>query len=108
MSPTFLRNFDERIASHVLYALMRFMHELEQFVHHRLQEFPMGFEEARVLTNNVHDVGRDNSLVILSSFHLHKAEELFDDGHKEAFFRLFVCESSSARFLGNELIESNF
>lgn len=50
---------------------MGFMHEFEELVHDGFEEFPVCLEEAGILTNNVHDIGRDDGLVILASLHLH-------------------------------------
>ena len=66
--PTLLSDFDEGIAGHILYALVGFVHELEQFVYHCLEEFPMGLQKPGVLTNDIHDIGRDHGLVVLSPF----------------------------------------
>lgn len=38
------------------YTLMCLVHELKQLVDNGLQEFPMRFEESRVLTHNIHDI----------------------------------------------------
>ena len=42
------------------------------------------------MTHNVHDVGGDDGLVVLALLLLAHAQEVFDDGHQEAFFVLFV------------------
>jgi len=67
--PTLLSNFDKSIAGHVLYALMGFVHELEQFVDHRLEEFPMSLQKPGILTNDIHDIGRHHRFVVLSPFY---------------------------------------
>jgi hypothetical protein len=67
-----------------------FVHKFKELVHNGLEEFPMRLEKARVLTNNIHDIGRDDGLVILASLHLHQAEELLDDRHQESLLRLFI------------------
>jgi len=90
MPPTLLRDLDERIASHVLHTLVRLMHELEQFVHNRLQEFPVSFQESGILTDNVHDVGSYDSLVVLSAFDFAQSEQVFDDRYQEALLCIFV------------------
>ena len=46
------------------------MHKLEQLVDDCLQEFPVCFEEAGVLPDNVHDIGRHDRLIIFPAFHL--------------------------------------
>ena len=56
VSPALLCDLRECIARHVLHTFMRFMHELEVFVHDRLQELPVCLEESWVLTDNVHDI----------------------------------------------------
>ena len=43
------------------------MHELEEFVDDRLQELPVLTQEAWVLSDDVHDVGGDDSFVVFSS-----------------------------------------
>lgn len=43
------------------------VHELKQLVDDGLEELPVGSEEARILTNDVHDVGRYDGLVVLAS-----------------------------------------
>lgn len=50
----------------------------------------MRLQEARVLPDDVHDVGRDNSLVVLSLLHLCKAQEILNNSDEETFFRFFV------------------
>jgi hypothetical protein len=47
-------DLDERIAGHVLNALVRLVHEFEQFVDHRFEELPMATQKARILANNIH------------------------------------------------------
>lgn len=59
----------------------------------------MRFEEARILTDDVHNVGSDDGLVVLSSLHLGQAEQLFDDVDQEALLVLLVCERVGTRFL---------
>lgn len=36
------------------------MHEFEILVHDSLEEFPVCFQEPRILADNVHDIGRDD------------------------------------------------
>lgn len=50
----------------------------------------MGFQEARVLADDVHDVTGDHSLVVLSTLQLCESKEILDDRDKEAFFGLLV------------------
>jgi len=51
-----------------------FMHEFEEFVDDRLEELPMRLEEPGVLTDNVHDVGSADCLVVFTSLHLGQAK----------------------------------
>lgn len=44
------------------------MHELKQLVDYRLQKLPMRLEEPRVLSDNVHDVGSADGLIVFTSF----------------------------------------
>lgn len=69
---------------------VRFVHELEQLIDDGLQELPVGFQEARVLPNNVHDVACHHGLVVLAAFHLCEPQQILDDGDQEPFFRLFI------------------
>ncbi len=85
---------------------MRFMHELEEFIHDSLEEFPVRLEESRVLTDDVHDVRCANRLVILAPFHFGQAQEILDHGHEESLFRLLVCSSAWLRFRRVELTHS--
>jgi len=41
------------------------MHEFKQLVDDRLEEAPVSAKEARVLADNVHNVGRYDRLVVL-------------------------------------------
>lgn len=70
---------------------MRFVHELEQLIHDSLQEFPMRFQEPRILADDVHDIRRDNRLVVLATLKFYKSQELLDDSHKETLFLLLIC-----------------
>ena len=56
LSPTLDGDLDERVAGHILDAFVGLVHELEQLVHHCLQEPPVGPEESGVLAHDVHDV----------------------------------------------------
>jgi hypothetical protein len=66
VTSTLESDFDECVARHVLNAVMGFVHEFEQFVDNGFQEFPMGTQEARVLTHHIHDVRCDNRFVIFA------------------------------------------
>ena len=41
----------------------------------------MCFEEPWVLANDVHDVGRNDSLIVLATFDLAETKKVFDDSH---------------------------
>ena len=69
---------------------MCFVHELEQLVHNGFQKLPMGLEESWVLSDDVHDIGRNNSLVVLTTFHFDKPKQLFDNRYEEAFLGFLV------------------
>lgn len=69
---------------------MSLVHELEKLIHDGLQKLPVCLEEARVLTNNVHDIGRNDGLVILPLLHLGETKKVFDYCDEEPFFGLFV------------------
>lgn len=51
-------NLDERITSHVLHSFVRLVSKLEELVDDSLEEFPVGLQESRVLTNDVHNIRR--------------------------------------------------
>ena len=52
------------------------MHELEQLVDHRPEELPVCFEEAGVLSYDVHDVGGHHGLVVLAALHLTQVQQV--------------------------------
>ena len=91
MTSTFLRYFDERVARHILHTYVQtrdiqstrssrqrrvgqtfvcLMHEFEQLIDDRFEEFPVRFQESRVLADNVHDVRRDDSFVVFAPLDL--------------------------------------
>lgn len=70
--------------------LMSFVHELEELVDDGLEELPVCFKESRILTNNIHDVGRDNSFVVLPPFDLAKPKKILDYSNKETFLLFLV------------------
>ena len=43
------------------------VHELKQLVDDSLEELPVGSQEARILSHDVHDVGRYDGLVVFTS-----------------------------------------
>ena len=87
MAPTLLRDFDERIAGHVLNAvvslchrkrqllkwilryngLMQTVHEFEELIDHSLQELPVSSEKAGILSDDIHNIGCDNCFVVFPS-----------------------------------------
>lgn len=70
--------------------LMSLVHELKEFVDDSLEELPMRFEEARVLANNIHDVGGYDSFVVFATFNLAKTKQVFDNSDQEALLCLLV------------------
>ena len=54
--------FDEGVAGHILNSVVSFVHKLEQFIDDSFEELPVGAEESRILTHDVHDIRRDDSL----------------------------------------------
>ena len=56
------------------------MHELKELVDHRLQELPVGPEEAGVLAHDVHDVGGYDGLVVLPPFLLTQPQQVLQNG----------------------------
>lgn len=69
---------------------MRLVHEFEELVDDRLQELPMRLQEARVLSDDVHNIGRDDGLVVLPALDLAQAQKVLDDGDQEALLLLLV------------------
>ena len=47
-------------------------------------------EESWVLSNNVHDIGSNNSLVVLPSLLLTEAQQFLDDSHKKSLLIFFM------------------
>ena len=81
-----LGDLEVRLACHVLHPRVTLVHKLVQFVHHCLQEGPMVDQEVGELADHVHDVGRDDGLVVLSLLLLAQPQQLLDEGDKEALF----------------------
>lgn len=52
------------------------MHKLKQLVDNSLEELPVGSQEPRILSHNVHDVRRYYSLVVFTPFLLTQAEQV--------------------------------
>lgn len=59
------------------------MHELKQLVDDSLEKLPVGSEEARVLSHNVHDIGRYDGLVVLPSLLLTQAKQVLSAKHAQ-------------------------
>jgi hypothetical protein len=87
---TFLGDLDESITGHVLDTLVGLVHEFEELVDNRLQEFPVCLEESRILADNVHDIGSNNCFVVLSAFYLAESKQILDHGYQKPFLGLFV------------------
>jgi len=111
-----LSDLDESIAGHVLNSLVRFVHKLEKLVDDRLEELPVGLEESRVLSDDIHDAERekaeavnvstdakgekelgasnslrsDDGLVVLPSLDLAETEKILDDLDQETLLSLLV------------------
>ena len=58
---------------------MRLVHELEQLVDDGLQKLPMSAQETWVLAHHVHDVRRNNRLVILAAFLFAQAKKILNE-----------------------------
>lgn len=85
----------------IMRTFMRLMHELEKLIDNGLQELPMSLEETRVLSDNVHDVGCNDGLVVFASFNLTKSKEILDNRDKEALLGFLVFETTSASASGS-------
>lgn len=70
------------------------MHELEQLVRYGLQELPMSFEEPWVLSDDIHDIGGDDSLVVLAPLHLCQAQEILDNSDKEPLLDVLIYDDA--------------
>lgn len=80
---------------------MSLMHKLEKLVHHSLQELPVRLQEPRVLSDDVHDVGRANRLVILSALRFGEGEQILDDLDQESL--LGVLAYAAVKLTGQPL-----
>ena len=81
--------WEERNRSPVL-TFVCFVHELEELIDHRLQEFPVCFEESWILAHNIHDIGSNDRFVVFASLDFAKTEEILDDRDQEALLCLLV------------------
>jgi hypothetical protein len=75
LSSALLCYLNEGIAAHFHDSGKGFFHELKEFPDDCLEEVPVGFEEFRVLSDDVHDVGCDDGLVVLALLLLAEVEE---------------------------------
>lgn len=50
----------------------------------------MRLQEARILPDDVHNIGRDDGLVVLPALDLAQAQKVLDDGDQEALLLLLV------------------
>jgi hypothetical protein len=66
------------------------MHELKELIHDCLEELPVRFEEPGILANDIHDVGRNDSLVVLAPLDFTETKKILDDSDQEALLCLFV------------------
>mmetsp|Transcript_18416 Transcript_18416/g.59909 ORF Transcript_18416/g.59909 Transcript_18416/m.59909 type:complete len:862 (-) Transcript_18416:1209-3794(-) len=76
-------NLQKCVARHVLHPRVRLVHKLEQLVHHHLEELPVQSQEARILPDDVHDVGRHDRLAVLPFRLFAEVEEVADDGDQK-------------------------
>ena len=73
-----------------LHARVELMHELEELIDDGLEEAPVRAQEARVLAHNVHDVARDDGLVVLAIRDFAQIEQVPDDGNQELVLLVLV------------------
>lgn len=83
LSSALLRYLDEGITSHILHSLVSLVHKLKEFGDDRFKEAPVGSQEPRVLSHDVHDVASDNGLVILAALVLTQTQEVADHHDEE-------------------------
>mmetsp|Transcript_17460 Transcript_17460/g.52463 ORF Transcript_17460/g.52463 Transcript_17460/m.52463 type:complete len:275 (+) Transcript_17460:1421-2245(+) len=96
LAPALVRNFQECVASHVLYTRMCLMHELEQLVDDRLQKLPMSTQELWILANHIHDVGCDHCLVVLAASHFAEIQQVTDHCHQKSILLLLLHAARNA------------
>lgn len=90
MSTAFLCDLNESVTGHILYTLVGLVHEFEEFVDNSFQELPVRLKESRVLTDDIHNIGGDDSFVIFSTFDLTESQEIFDNSYQEAFLSFLI------------------
>ena len=66
------------------------MHKFEQLVNYSLQELPVCSKEPGVLPDDIHDVGRNNSLIVLAFLLFAKAQQVFNNSHQEPLLVFFM------------------
>lgn len=69
---------------------MSLVHEFEEFIDNSFQEFPVRLKEPRVLTNNIHNIRCNDSLVIFAPLDLTKTKEVLDDSDQKALFLFLI------------------
>ena len=69
---------------------MRLVHELKVLVDDRLEELPVRFEEAGILADDVHDVGCDYGLVVLTALNLAKTKQVLNHSDQESLLGLLI------------------
>ena len=69
------------------------MHKFKQLVNYSLQELPVCSKEPGVLPNDIHDVGRNNSLIVLAFLLFAKAQQVFNNSHQEPLL-IFLMHGS--------------
>ena len=50
----------------------------------------MCLQETRILSDNVHDIRRNDGLVVLATLNFAEAEEILDDRHQETLLGLLI------------------
>ena len=53
----------------------------------------MCLQETRILSDNVHDIRRNDGLVVFATFNFAEAEKILDDRHQETFFGFLIYNS---------------
>ena len=59
------------------------MHELKEFVDDSPQKLPVRAQEARILPDNVHDVGGDDGFVVFAALHLAQTQQILNHRHQK-------------------------
>jgi hypothetical protein len=74
---------------------MSLVHELEKLVDNGFEEFPVGLQETRILSDNIHDVGGANGLVVLPTLLLSETQKLLDHADQESLLDFLACNTDS-------------